>query len=250
MSFLKYLALIVLCTALKAGNNPAYESIRADLKKVNAAYASMKGLSMDTYYKVFADHQSQSMIEGKKGRYVKFSDNLFTSIDGIDTYVLNDKVISVNKGSKRIVVGDNRHINLSPLQTDMDTLLRFCESIKVYQLGAHEKRYCLVFNEASGFEYSQVDVHLDPENARYLKVVLYYTQKMNLRADVYALEKAPRLEIEYGNLKQLEAPPALFDANLYVTAVNDRLKPASGYYNYKVLDLRNQTRIKNQAKTK
>lgn len=244
MNLIRSIIFIMVCSSAKAGNNPVLASARTDFKKTNEAYSRIPGLSMDTYYIVYDDHKSQSAMEGKNGRYVKFREHVYTKIDGIETYAIDDKLISINPDNKQITVGDNKPWNLSPLQTNVDTLLTLCEDIKVEQVNAGEKKYKLYFDDSYGFEYSRIDIHIDTRNLRYVKIVLYYAMSMNLKQDFYAEGKQPRLEIVYKNFRQLEVEPSLFNQELYIQSVNGKLKPASKYYNFKVSDLRNQTKIK------
>jgi hypothetical protein len=244
MKLTRYFLLLMICCSARAGDNPALTAARTDLKKTNEAYSRLAGLSMDTYYIVYDDHRSQSAMEGKNGRYVKFGEHVYTKIDGIETYAIDDKLISINPDNKQITVGDNKPLALSPLQTNLDTLLTLCEDIKVEWINSNEKKYKLYFDDSYGFEYSRVDIHIDTKNLRYVKIVLYYAMSMNLKQDFYAEGKQPRLEIVYKNFRPLEADPAIFDQDLYIQSVNGKLKPASKYYNFKVSDLRNQTKIK------
>ena len=75
-------------------------------------------------------------------------------------------------------------------------------------------------------------------------MVLYYTMSINLKSDYYAEEKQPKLEIIYKNLKPLNIEPHIFNETLYIVDDQSKLKPAASYYNYRVVDLRNKTRIK------
>lgn len=240
--------LLALCAVwAQAGNNPALESARMDFKKINQAYAQAPGVSIKTYYKVFTDHASGSMIEGKAGDYVKFRENIYTKIDGIETYLIGDKVISINRDIRQIMVGDNRPA-ARPLQPDLDTLLTLCTNIRLEQPDAATKNYKLFFGD--GGEFSRVDVLMDTRENRYRKITLYYAQEMNLQQDFYAEQRAPRLEITYADPVFLQEEPALFNSEHYILQADGKLKPAPAYYNFRIADLRSQTRIKTKHQPK
>jgi hypothetical protein len=243
MNFLKFIVIITFWFSANAGN-PVLSMAKADFKKANDYYAKTPNLSMDTYYMVFSEHDSQSLLEGKSGKYIKYGNNLYTKIDDIETLNINDKIISINQENKLISVGDNRIVEVNPILTNVDSILTMCNDIKMVSINANEKKYEFYFNDSDGSEFSRIDIQIDTKNSRYTKVVLFYQMSINLKADFYAEEKQPRLEVQYKNFKILTAEPLLFDQSLYLVNDNGKLKPAPKYYNYKVSDLRNQTRIK------
>jgi hypothetical protein len=244
MKQLAYSLLFVIGLGARAGNNPVLLSAQTDFKKANAYYDQNRNLSMDTYYMVFSEHDSQSLLEGKNGKFMTYNGNGYTLIDDIEIYRLKDKIISINKEDKLISVGDNNIEPLSPLQTDVDSLLTLCSRIEVEQVNPNEKKYKLYFSDDDVPEFTRVDVHIDTRNYRYTRLVLYYAMAINLKADFYAEEKQPRLEIYYKNVRVLAADPMIFNQSLYITDSNGKLGPAAKYASYKVSDLRNQTRIK------
>jgi hypothetical protein len=227
-----------------AGNNPTFDSAREDFKKTNDTYARTPNFSMDTYYMVYADHESQSTIEGKNGKYIKYGSSVYTKIDDIEIITLDNKLISINQDLKMITVGDNKPMEINPIQGNLDSLLDMCSDIKLTKLGEYERKYSLHFNDGGYSEFSRIDVTIDTKNHRYLKITLYYNISMNLKKDFYAEEKQPRLEVLYKNFRALEVDPGIFKEELYVQSVNEKLKPSSKYFNYRVSDLRNETRIK------
>jgi hypothetical protein len=232
------------CFTALAGTNPTLTAAQSDFKKVNQSYVNTPNMSMNTYYRVYSEHDSQSLLEGKSGKYIKYGKNTYTKIDDIEMLAMGDKLISINKDSKLISVGDNKELVLEPMQNNMDSLLRICSEIKVEQINANEKSYQLYFNPSDVTEFSRVDVHIDTQNYRYLKLVLYYAMQINLKSDFYAEEKQPRMEITYSNFTILKTQPALFNEALYISYNKNKLMPGAGYGNYNVSDLRNKTRIK------
>ncbi|MBL7932301.1 MAG: hypothetical protein JNL60_10380 [Bacteroidia bacterium] len=238
-----FLAFILTCFLDKAGNGPALRDAKIDFKRTNEAYAKLEGISMDTYYIVYDDHQSKSALEGKNGSFIKYRENTYTMIDGIEMLSIGKMLISVNPDIKLITIGDNKPLELSPLQTNLDTILALCDDIKVEQAGMNEKKYKLYFKDELA-EYSEMDVHIDTKNLRYVKIVLFYNTKMNLRKDFYAEEKTPRLEIIYKNFKLVNQQPEILNPDLYVLNIDGKLKPTGKYYNYKVSDQRKQSIVK------
>lgn len=227
-----------------AGTNPVLTEAKNDFKKTNEAYEKTPNISMDTYYSVYSEHDSQSLLEGKNGKYIRYNKNMFVRIDDIETYAINDKIISINHQEKMISVGDNKQIIIDPILTNVDSLLSLCRDIKMERINASEKKYQLYFNEADGGEFSRVDVHIDTKNYRYVRLVLFYTIEINLKSDFYADEKQPRMEVVYKNFKTLNTEPLAFNPALYITENKGKLSPSGKYANYKVSDLRNKTRIK------
>lgn len=239
--------LIVFCFwagAFFSVNGPVLTQARADFKKANQVYENQKNFSMEMQYMVFSEYETQSALEAKSGKYVKFNKNTYTKIDDIETYDFNNVLVSLNHGDKLISVGDNDAIQLDPWQTNVDSLLTLCKEIKTEMVNANERKYILLFSEADHPEFTRVDIHIDTKNYRYTRLVLFYNIALNLKSDFYAEEKQPRLEISYRNFKPLTADPLIFRESLYVAEVNGKLKPAPKYYNYRITDLRKSTRIK------
>ncbi|MDX2172813.1 MAG: hypothetical protein SFY56_06815 [Bacteroidota bacterium] len=238
------ICLIVLTSLVRAITNPILIQAQADFKKVNASYAKLESYSIDTYYTVYTEHNTQERLESKNGKYVKYKSNSYTMVDDIQTYTINDKIISINKGDKLISVGDNTPSDTDPLGTNSDSLLTMCSDIKVETINAHEKKYTLLFDNAENSEYNKVEISINTLENRYTKLVLFYNMEINLKSDFYADAKQPRLEIMYKNFKLLTADPQIFNDALYIVNDNEKLKPAPKYYNYRLVDLRNKTRIK------
>ena len=243
-AFNYFIFIIFIQLAVRAGNDPALVSAREDINRINAYYAKTPNFSFDTYYKVFTEHNEQSVLEAKNGKYVRYNKNIYVRIDDIETIAINDKLIGINKEDKRITVGDNRELDLHPLQTNVDSLLTLCSEIKVEVINDHEKKYKLFFTDSPVSEYGRVDIQIDTKNNRFVKIVLFYEMAINLKNDFYAEEKQPRLEISYNNFRILTVDPLIFNEGIYIVNDKSKLKPASKYYNYSVSDLRNQTRIK------
>lgn len=234
----------VFAQGLKAGNNPALEAAKNDIKRVNARYESEPNLSIDTYYMVYADHTTPTVLEGKPGKYVKFGKNYFTRVDDLDTYVIGNKIIAINPEDRMISVGDNTESTFPASIFNVDSLLELCRDVKLEQINAHERKYILFLDREDGGEFSRVDLQINTKELRFTRIVLFYTIELNLKSDFYAEEKAPRLEVTYKNEKQLAVQPAIFDESQYIVNSSNGLKPATRYHNYKLVDLRNQTRIK------
>lgn len=241
--------LLLLAARLSAGNEPILAAAREDFKKTNAAYSKLTGLSMDTYYAVYSDYQAQNMIEGKNGRYIKFNNLIYTKIDNIETYMMNDKIITINPDNRLIMVGDNKPLQLSPLETDSDSLLAQCSNIELEETNENEKTYKLYFDDTYS-EFSRIEISINLRDLRYKKIVMYYNAPVNLKQDFYGDAQQPRLEITYNNCKELNSLPPLFNEALYIVNNQGKLKPAPKYYNFRVSDLRNQTRLSTQKKPK
>ncbi len=234
----------VACGITLAGTDPVLQAAQADFKRTNLAYEKTPNLSMDTQYMVFGDQTSDELMEAKNGKYIKFENQVYTLVDDIETYTIKDKIISINQENRLISVGDHRASAADLMPMNVDSLLTLCEKIEVEQINATEKKYKLFFSPGDLPEFNRVDIHIDTKNYRFTRLVLFYAMEINLKSDFYAEEKRPRLEIVYKNFKTLSAEPLIFNEALYIVENQGKLKPAPKYYNYKVMDLRNQTRIK------
>ena len=227
-----------------SAENPYYDKARVDIKKVNARYESLPDISIETNYRVYRDQKNESLLESKTGKFIRYKGNTYTRIDNVEMYALNDKLISVDKESKTVTVGDNKLLDLHPLQTNVDSILNVCSVINFKQINENEIKYELVFAENQSAEFSRLDIYINTSLNAYSKFVLYYNLEINLTGDFYGVQDKPRLEITYRNQKILAADPLIFDERLYVSERSGKLYPASRFYNYKLSDLRNQTRIK------
>src|SRR5437868_14062881 len=108
MKYLKYgILFLVISTARASGDDAVLKSARIDFKKTNGAYSKLTGLSVDTYYQVYNDQASQSLVEAKNGKFIKYNDNTYTLIDDIEIYSIKEQIISINKDNKQITVGDH-----------------------------------------------------------------------------------------------------------------------------------------------
>lgn len=227
-----------------AGSDPVMKQALLDFKKVNETYAKTDNYSMDTYYMVFSEHETQSLLEAKNGKYIKYKNNTYTKIDDIEIVSINDIMISINKGDNLISVGDNKALEVNPFQANIDSLLTICSKIKVEQINPNEKRYSLLFDDSEIKEYDRIDISINTKDFRYTRVVLFYNMAINLRTDFYAEEKQPRLEITYKNFKTLNADPQIFQSSIYIIDDGKKIKPSAKYNKYRLSDLRNKTRIK------
>lgn len=224
-------------------SEPERISAIADLKQVNASYAKTANFSLNTNYKVYSEHATDNLLEAKNGKFIRFGKKLYTKIDDIETYALGDKLICISAGDKIISIGDNRQLDFHPLQMSIDSLLTLCNKVEMQYINDHEKKYMMYFSGESE-EFTRIDIQINTETYHYSKVILFYAMQINLSGDFYAEEKRPRLEITYTNFRTLTAEPVSFNEELYIKKDKGTLKPASKYYNYRVSDLRNQTRIK------
>lgn len=238
------MAFIAFSFALHAGETPYLKMAQADIKKVNQTYANQMEYSMETTYMVFEKHGVSNMIESKNGFFAKKDNNTYTKIDKIEVVQLSDKIISLSHENKLLSVGDNKDLDMDPIQVNADSLLTVCSEINMEMLSANEKRYKLKFDDYDISEFSEIDISIDVKNWRVMKLVLYYKQSMNLKNDFYAEETMPRVEIVYKNFRAYVKSPEIFDEQKYINITSGSAVPANGYSKYKVVDVRAKTRIK------
>jgi hypothetical protein len=240
------LILIIINIIIAFSNDPVLIQARNDIKGVNENYNHTPNFSVNTRYRVYRDQETENLLESKNGKFVRYMGKSFTKIDNVETYVINDKIICINPDINLISVGDNKTLDFHPLQMNIDSLLTLCSEIRARKINENEIMYELSFGEDENAEYNRLDLSIDTKNKRFVQVVLYYATAMNLKSEFYGEESRPRLEITYNNFKVLKSDPLIFNEKNYVIKDGGKLKPAPKYYNYKVSDLRNETRIKHK----
>lgn len=223
-----------------AGNTPI-EKAKADFKKMNSVYDLTPTFSLDIQYCVFDNHVNGNLVENKSGKYFKVNNQSYTKLLNIETIVNAKNTIVVNHEDKVIVITDTKKIELSPIQTNMDTLLKLCKSIRAVDLGVTERHYILEFDDDEYSEFSQIDIYINLTNYSIKKLVLFYNQTLPLdQNDYYAEEKKPRLEITYKTFKKIaNVTPAiteLFNEPNYLIVFGDSYKCSNKYSNYKVIN--------------
>ncbi|HEY1038241.1 MAG TPA: hypothetical protein VGF30_02500 [Bacteroidia bacterium] len=242
-------ALLIICLIgsnllLKAGINPALEKAKADFKKVNQLYAATSSFSLDIQYAVFDNHVGGNLVEEKSGKYYKNKELSYTKMLNIETIVSAGKTVVVNNDDHVLVITDNRKVELSPIQTNMDTLLKLCTEIKMKDVGTTLRHYSLFFGSSS--EFSQIDIDINLANYSIKKLVLFYNETLPLNQnDFYADEKRPRLEISYKAFNTTVAiDPSIFSESTYVTLVDNKYKGKGKYISYKVINQLQAARFK------
>ncbi len=241
---LLWLSLLIVTIAV--AETPA-EKARADFQKVNKLYETTPSYSLDLQYSVFDSHNGGNLVEQKPGKYVKHGDMSYSRLLDIETIVNPKRTVVVNHEDKFIVITDTRKVELSPLQTDVESLLKQCSSIKVQDLGTSERHYILSFSELEEeSEFSKIELVINLANYSIKKMTLYYNQEMPLTEnDYYAKEKKPRLEIVYKAFTSLSSVnPAMFAESAYVSETNSVYKGKGKCSAYEVINQLQSVRFK------
>jgi len=222
------------------------EKAKVDFKKVNLLYATTPVYSLDIQYAVFDNHTGGNLVEQKFGQYVKNRLLSYTKILGIETVVNEKRTVIVNNEDRAIIITDTRKIELSPIQTNMDTLLKLCKSIKVKDLGVSERYYSFDFGDDESSEFSKIEVYINLSNYSIKKMVMFYNQSMPLtQNDFYAKEKKPRLEITYKAFTKLtSANEELFTESSYIMMADNTYRGKGKYSNYKIINQLQSARFK------
>lgn len=231
--------LVFLLAAFVAKAETPAEKARIDFQKVNNLYASTASYSVDIQYSVFDSHQGGNLVEQKSGKYIKHGDMSYSKLLDIETIVNPKRTVIVNHEDKFIVVTDTRKVELSPLQTDVESLLKLCSSIKTQDLGTTERHYTLSFSEDEDeAEFSKIELVINLTNYSIKKMILYYNQEMPLTEnDYYAKEKKPRLEIVYKAFTPLSSVnTAVFAESAYVSETNSVYKGKGKCASYEVIN--------------
>ena len=203
-SFVVGLWLMLFSCQLFSGN-PIIEKAKTDFKKVNANYITTPTFSMAMNYAVFDNHVNGNLVESKTGIYVKDGLRLYTRLLEIETIVTEKNTIVVNHEDNFLVITDTKKIELSPIQTNIDTLLKICSEVKLIELGKNERIYKLIYSVDDEFsEFSQIDLQINIVDYTIKKITLYYNQSTQMdNINFYAEEKKPRVEITYNPLKKI-----------------------------------------------
>ncbi len=227
-----------------AGITPI-EKAKQDFKKVNLLYSSTPGYSMDIQYSVFDNYTGGNLVEQKTGKYIKSNNMSYTKILEIETVVNPKTTVIVNNEDNAIVITDTKKIEFSPMQTNMDTLLKLCSSISVKDIGVTERQYTLNFAN-DDMEFSKIEVSINLANFSIRKLMLYYNDEMPLTVDdYYAKEKKPRLEITYKTFSVISKPnELLFSESSYVSPVNNTYKGKGKYASYTIINQLQSARFK------
>lgn len=245
MKLLLIIIMGMLSTLVKAETSPI-EKTKADLKKTNLLYASTPSFSMDIQYAVFDSHVGGNLVEQKTGTYVKHESMSYSKILNIETIINPKTTVIVNHDDKFIVITDTKKIELSPLQTNLDSLLKWCSSIKMQDIGVTERRYTMSFTEEEEDEFSKIELAINLSNNSIKKMTLYYNQEMPLTEnDYYAKEKKPRLEITYKTFTPLSTVgSALFAESTYLNHVNTGYSGKGKTVSYEVINQQQSVRFK------
>lgn len=237
----------LLCFIAMAGfAETPYDKARADFKKVNRLYASTVSYSLDIQYLVFDNHTAGNMVEQKAGKYVKSGERSYMQVLNTETIINKERTIVMNHEDKFILISDTKPLQISPLQTNVDTMLKWCSSIRVKETGSAERQYTLFFSEKEEIEFSKIEVVINLNDYSIRKLVLCYNQEMPLdENDYYAKEKKPRLEIVYKAFKPATSVnTALFTESTYVSYTNSTYKGIGKYAAYEVINQLQSVRFK------
>lgn len=243
-------SMLLLLTSLSvSAGNPLIEKAKADFKKVNTTYMTTASFSMSINYLVFDNHVNGNLIENKLGVFIKNNNQSYTKLLDVETIVNTKNTIVVNNEDKFLVITDTKKIELSPIQTNVDTLLKICKDIKVVELGTSERMYKLIYNDDENSEFSQIDISINLTDHTIKKMTLFYNQSMPVdQSNYYAEEKKPRLEITYKSFKKMDGLnptlSELFKESNYLTLNNAEYKSAQKYSRYKVINQLTTYRLK------
>ncbi len=245
MKFFATIILIQLTSCVYAGVNPI-EKAKADFKKVDLVYSATSMYSVDIQYSVFDNHSGGNLVEQKYGQYFKNKNLSYTKILNIETIVNTKITIVANNEDKVLVIADTRKIELSPIQTNIDTLLKLCDNIKIQDIGVTERYYSLDFGKDENTEFSKIDIYINLSNYSIKKLVMFYNETMPLtQNDYYGLEKKPRLEIVYKTFTPMsKANELLFSESTYLNVVDNQYKGKGKYSGYKIMNQLQSVRFK------
>ncbi|MBL7936962.1 MAG: hypothetical protein JNM51_14240 [Bacteroidia bacterium] len=245
MKFLATVIYLLFNLSLVIGNTPM-EKAKVDFKKVNLTYSATPAFSLDIQYSVFDNHIGGNMIEQKNGQYFKSRGLSYTKILNIETIVNAKTTVVVNNDESVLLITDSKKIELSPLQTNMDTLLKMCSSITTKDIGTTERFYSLNFGTNSSSEFSRIDVYINLSNFTIKKIIMFYNDGMSLnQSDFYAEEKKPRLEITYKTFKIVtNINESLFSESTYMVLKDNQYKGIGKYSNYKIINQLQSARFK------
>jgi hypothetical protein len=185
------------------------------------------------------------------GSYIKNNSSSYNKILEVETIVTPKSTIVTNNEERFLVITDTKKIELSPIQTNMDTLLKLCSNIKVLDLGATKRQYTLLFSEEEEeAEFSKIEIIINLSTYTMDKLVLCYNQQMPLdQNDYYGEQKKPRLEITYKTFKSaITINPSLFTESTYCNLKGDNYEASAKYSSYKVINQLAAYRLKKQKK--
>lgn len=239
------LVFVVLLLSINVfAGNPSIEKAKADFKKVNQVYLTTPSYSMDIQYQVYDAKVGGNLIENKPGTYYKSNGSSYTKMLNIETIVNSKTTIIANNDDRFLVITDTRKNELSPIQTNIDTMLKLCDEIKINDIGTTKRHYALSFGDET--EVAQIDLYINLTSYTIEKLVIFYNETLPLtQNDFYAKEKKPRLEIIYKSFKSLSAVnEALFAESTYLSTKGTTYKGNNKYSNYKIVNQLNAYRFK------
>lgn len=216
---------------------------------MNSLYEVTPSYSLDIQYSVYDNHVNGNLVETKSGQYIKYKNSSYTKLLDLITVVNAKNTIVVNNEDKEIVLADTKIVELSPMQTNMDTILSLCNNVSYTDIGTTLRHYIMEFDDDEYSEFSKIDIYINLSNYSLNKMVLFYNQELPLNQnDFYAQEKKPRLEITYKPFKVITTPSSaiteLFNETNYLTAAGNTYKASLKYSNYKVINQLNAFRLK------
>lgn len=233
------LTLAVFCTAGLFAQQSNATLAAAEFCKVNEAYASSQKLSMKLQYDLFPSYTSTAVFEKQQGVYMKQGDNSYSCLLGIVSLSNASISLTLDSSEKAIVVTDPpRRKKGGPEPVDIDSLLRICSSIEIRDAGTDLKLYKLKFDKLAFFEYSAIDIYINPKTHFLDRFILYYRAEMDLdETDSDVKKERPRLEIRYTDITLAPVFAAdQFSEKRFVRTSGKNITCATAYSGYRLIN--------------
>lgn len=207
------------------------QDIKTDVNKINQAYSNLKSISLSVAYKYYANYQTDKVKEVKTGTLKSQGHRVFSTIGNTEMIQDDKRALIIDKKNKFITVNGNvNYTNPISQFGSIDSVLKFASSVKSVAPSETTRGYELQLEKS---EIASLTIIFNKKSYMIQKIIVKY------KKDILAgLKEAPKVEIEYSNIKLNEPLPSdLFSTGKYVQYTSSRrLVPTKPYQNFIILN--------------
>jgi len=219
------------------------QEAKEDFARINANILGAAKLLVETEYKVFPNHYSQTPKEVSHGIMKQDGNKIYQQIASLQALISNKMSIHMDTVEKLMVISNPVKLEsqrTEALKVDLLSSLSKCKRIQYTEVDKTIGMYTLEFKDNVETEFDKCEFYFNRLSFLPYRLVLYYDEEMDMNDDKREVKnETPRLEITF---IKIETSPVFrdsdFDETRFIKQRGNKLLVASLYKGYRLIDNR------------
>lgn len=222
------------------------QNAEQDFAKINANLLNAANISIETEYRTYVNHTTQTPYEILKGLMKQKGFKIYQSNSTVQA-IMNDKIsLQIDTSDRTIVLGSPVNIEEHKKQAfnmDLKKTLSKCKTVTYKDVSKTVGAYSLIYKDNVTTEFGRMDFYFNKQTYLPTKMVMYYDEEMILDEENGSKKEKPRMEILF---TKIDTRPSIrddiFDEKRFIKLSGSKYLPAQAYKGYKIIDTRFTTK--------